>query len=146
MRFERSFRLASEADFDVLLGFAECFYRDIREPTPAPRDPLMRAIRERRLHVWCDDTGRTVSMAAWAGLTPNGVRVNFVYTPPELRGRGYASNCVAALTRQLLASGRKFVFLFTDATNPVSNRIYQSIGYRHVADQQNILFGAPDPT
>lgn len=135
-----SFRGAEETDFDLLLGFAECFYRKIREPTPTPREPLTRAINERRLHVWCDDTGRIVSMAAWAGPTPNGVRVNFVYTPPELRGRGFASNCVATLTRQLLASGRKSVFLFTDMANPVSNRIYQRIGYRHIADQQKILF------
>lgn len=135
-----SFRSASSSDFDRLLDFAKRFYEDIREPTPNPREPLTRAIDERRLHVWCDEAGQIVSMAAWAGPTPNGVRVNFVYTPPELRGRGYASNCVAALTQKLLTSGRRFVFLFTDLDNPISNRIYQRIGYRHVADQQKILF------
>ena len=41
-------------------------------------------------------------MAASAGKTPNGVRVNNVYTPPPLRGRGYASACVAHLSQELL--------------------------------------------
>ena len=79
-------------------------------------------------------------MAAWAGQTPNGVRVNFVYTPAGLRGRGYASNCVAALTQKLLSSGRKFVFLFTDLSNATSNGMYRSIGYEHITDQLKIHF------
>jgi uncharacterized protein len=63
-----------------------------------------------------------------------------VYTPPELRGRGYASACVAALTQQLLDSGRRFVFLFTDLANPTSNSIYQTVGYRPVSDVDQYQF------
>ena len=37
------------------------------------------AIARGRLYVW--DDGGPVSMAAWTGKTPNGVRINFVYTP-----------------------------------------------------------------
>ena len=51
--------------------------------------------------LWEDD-GRLVSLAGHAGETPNGSRVGPVYTPPELRGRGYASALTAALTEQLL--------------------------------------------
>ena len=91
--------------------------------------------------MWCDSApGRMVSMAIWTGLTPHGVRIGMVYTPPQFRGRGYASNCVAALTRRLLDSGRSFCFLFTDLANPTSNKIYQAIGYRHVCDFRKILF------
>ena len=53
---------------------------------------------------------------------------------PEFRGRGYASNCVAALTQKMLDQGRKFCFLYTDLSNPTSNKIYQQIGYRPVCD------------
>ena len=80
-------------------------------------------------------------MAAWAGPTPNGVRVNFVYTPPGFRCRGYGSTLVASLSRHLLNSGRKFCCLFTDRANPTSNRIYQRIGYRFVSDGQRWNFG-----
>jgi hypothetical protein len=57
-----------------------------------------------------------------------------VYTPPELRRRGYASHCVAELSRALLAEGYDFCALFTDLANPTSNHIYQEIGYRPVCD------------
>lgn len=79
-------------------------------------------------HDECD-----VSIAGHAGETPNGVRVGPVYTPPALRGRGYASALTAALTRQLLER-KRFCFLFTDLANPTSNSIYQRIGYRPVTD------------
>ena len=144
--FDRStdgqLRRATEGDFAPLIPWADAFYREINEPISDPKENLKRAIAEKRLFLWCD-AGQVVSMAAWAGPTPNGVRVNFVYTPPQFRGRGYACNCVAALTELLLESGRKCVFLFTDMSNPTSNRIYQRIGYRYLGDQQKIMFDAP---
>jgi uncharacterized protein len=84
------------------------------------------------LVLWEDDSA--VSMAGYGGLTPHGIRVGPVYTPPELRGRGYASALTAALTQRLLDGGRRFCFLYTDLANPTSNRIYQRIGYRAVGD------------
>ena len=84
------------------------------------------------LVLWEDD-GRVLSLAGHAGETPNGFRVGPVYTPPELRGHGYASALTAALTGQLLER-RRFCFLYTDLANPTSNSIYQRIGYRPVTD------------
>jgi predicted GNAT family acetyltransferase len=84
------------------------------------------------LVIWEDDG--PVSMAGFGGRTPNGIRVGPVYTPPDLRGRGYASALTAALTQRLLDSGRRFCFLYTDLANPTSNSIYQRIGYRAVSD------------
>ena len=84
------------------------------------------------LVLWEND-GEVVSIAGHAGETPNGSRVGPVYTPPELRGHGYASALTAALTEELLAR-RRFCFLFTDLANPTSNSIYQRIGYRAVTD------------
>jgi hypothetical protein len=66
-----------------------------------------------------------------------------VYTPPELRGRGYASACVAAASQEHLDAGRRWCFLFTDVENPTSNRIYQTIGYRPIRDVRVFHFDAP---
>jgi predicted GNAT family acetyltransferase len=82
---------------------------------------------------WEDGEG-AACMAGYAGPTPNGIRIGPVYTPPELRGRGYGSALTAALTQQLLDGGRRFCFLFTNLANPTSNRIYQRIGFRPVSD------------
>ena len=85
------------------------------------------------LVLWEDD-GAVVSMAGFGGRTPNGIRIGPVYTPPELRGRGYASALTAAITQRLLDGGLRFCFLFTDLSNPTSNNIYQRIGYEPVSD------------
>ncbi len=84
-------------------------------------------------YVFWED-GEPVCIAGFGGPTPNGIRIGPVYTPPDLRGRGYGSALTAALTQQLLDGGRRFCFLFTDLSNPTSNSIYQRIGYRPVSD------------
>jgi GNAT superfamily N-acetyltransferase len=87
----------------------------------------------RTMYVW-EDAGVPVSITGIGGTTPNGFRVGPVYTPPELRGRGYASNLVARSTQLELDRGRAFAFLLTDLSNPTSNAIYQRIGYEPVSD------------
>jgi predicted GNAT family acetyltransferase len=64
-----------------------------------------------------------------------------VYTPPQLRGRGYATSLVAELSRALLDAGRRFCFLYTDLANPTSNAIYERIGYVKVAEAAMVAFG-----
>ena len=93
-----------------------------------------------------EDGGTAVSLAGWGGPTPNGIRVAPVYTPPELRGRGYATALTAELSQRLLdgrlfEGGRRFCFLYTDLANPTSNAIYERIGYLRVAESAEIVFG-----
>ncbi len=88
--------------------------------------------------------GRPVSMVGVSGETPNGIRVAPVYTPPELRGRGYASALTAAVTQAQLDEGKRYCFLFTDLANPTSNHIYQAIGYEPVADASDYRFDAAE--
>jgi len=86
------------------------------------------------------DNNEPVSMVRKAGKTPNGNFVNYVYTPPSLRRKGYATECVAKLSKLLLEEGNKYCFLFTDLSNPTSNSIYQKIGYRAVIDENHYKF------
>ena len=88
--------------------------------------------------LWDDDG--PVSLAAYGSPTPTGTRVGPVYTPPELRGRGYATSLVVELTAERLATGLGFCFLFTDLANPTSNAIYARIGYEPVADWDQWAF------
>ena len=87
-----------------------------------------------------EDGGEIVSVSGWGGPTPNGIRVGPVYTPPEARGRGYATALVAELSQTLLDGGRTFVFLYTDLANPTSNAIYERIGYVRVAESAMVEF------
>jgi predicted GNAT family acetyltransferase len=83
---------------------------------------------------------RPVSLVGFGGPTPNGIRVGPVYTPPELRGRGYASALTAQVSQLLLDRGRRFCFLYTDLANPTSNAIYSRIGYERVCDSRELAF------
>jgi uncharacterized protein len=130
---------ATMAELDLLAQWNVAFTGDVNQPlTGDERSMAERGIREGRLFLWKDP--HPVSMAAWAGPTPRGVRINYVYTPPELRRKGYASAAVSALTKKLLDSGKKFVFLFTDLSNPTSNKIYQQMGYQPVCDINEVDF------
>jgi predicted GNAT family acetyltransferase len=86
----------------------------------------------RGLYLWVD--GAPVAMAGYTGPTPHGIRIGPVYTPPELRGKGYASALVAQMSQTLLDGGRSFCFLFTNLANPTANHIYEQIGYEPVVD------------
>ena len=70
-------------------------------------------------------------------------RVAPVYTVPDRRGRGYATALVAALSRELLARGKRRLFLTTDAANPTSNAIYARIGYRPQNEDCHFDFVTP---
>jgi predicted GNAT family acetyltransferase len=93
----------------------------------------------RQLLLW-EVEHTAVAMAGFAGPTPNGIRVAWVYTPPENRGKGFAGACVAALSQKLLDDGRNCCFLYTDLANPISNHVYQKIGYEPVTDATVYLF------
>ncbi|MFJ2771932.1 GNAT family N-acetyltransferase [Streptomyces sp. NPDC087300] len=84
--------------------------------------------------LWEDPDGTPVAMAGVTRRTAGQVRVAPVYTPADLRGRGYAGAATAAVSRAALDAGASDVLLFTDLDNPTSNGLYQRLGYRPVRD------------
>jgi len=84
-----------------------------------------------------------VAFAGWGSAGAEFARIAPVYTEPRARGRGYATALVAALARELLAGGRRALFLLTDLANPTSNAIYARIGFRPLSDAWRLDFVAP---
>ncbi|HZT85727.1 MAG TPA: GNAT family N-acetyltransferase, partial [Gaiellaceae bacterium] len=124
-------RVAGEADRDLVVRWFEAFADEVvNEAAPGHADAAQAVDRRYSVDtsgflLWEDD-GEPVSLAGWGGPTPNGIRVGPVYTPPALRGRGYATALTAELSQRLLegdlfAGGRRFCFLYTDLANPTSN-------------------------
>ncbi|MEU9186112.1 GNAT family N-acetyltransferase [Streptomyces sp. NPDC048484] len=89
---------------------------------------------DRHFTFWEAPDGTPVSMAAATSIVGGMVRVDPVYTPAHLRGRGYAGAVTVEASRAALTAGATDVVLFTDPDNPTSNALYQRIGYVHVAD------------
>ncbi len=82
-----------------------------------------------KCYIWEDDV--PVSMAAVTSELNDSVKIAWVYTPPHLCGKGYSSACVGALTRLLLQS-HKYCILYANCANPISNRVYQKLGYKEI--------------
>ena len=139
-------RVATTADMELVKKWAHAFHidtggeiRHVPEGDPAP------GLEQGWVFFW-EDGGRPVSMAVKGRPTDKGMTVGYVYTPPELRGRGYATSCVAELSRNILQSGKEFCTLYTDLANPTSNSIYIKIGYRPVCDSVEYTFDMPEET
>ncbi len=134
---------AQEDDLERVFAWTQAFERDAHASIDQRGDRLKRALADQVLFFW-EDGGEPVAMAASMRATPHGMGVNIVYTPPEHRGRGYASALVAAVSQHWLDRGYQFCFLFTDLANPTSNRIYQQVGYRPVTDFHELRFASAD--
>ena len=136
------FRVATMADKELVVKWAHAFHIDIGgEIRHAPESDPAPMLEHGWIFFWEND--KPVSMAAKTRPTDKGMTVGYVYTPPELRGKGYATSCVAELSRHILQSGKEFCTLYTDLANPTSNSIYKKIGYNPVCDSMEHSFEMP---
>ena len=137
-------REATKVDRAMLIEWFMGFQRDAMGSEPDMHKAGIAVKRwlesvGRTLFVW-EDAGCPVCMTGVAGTTPHGIRVSAVYTPQALRQQNYANACVATVSQRMLDQGRSFCFLYTDLANPISNSIYQRIGYRAVCDVNEYQF------
>jgi uncharacterized protein len=137
-------RDATDDDLPLLLGWLRAFEAEAL-PEEAPHLDLEEMVgrrlkREGAGFVLWEDESRAVSLCGYGGRTPRGTRIGPVYTPPELRSRGYGSAVTAHATRQQLERGLDYCFLYTDLSNPTSNKIYMNIGYEFVCDSADYAF------
>ncbi|AVV42079.1 GNAT family N-acetyltransferase [Streptomyces sp. ID05-04B] len=128
-------RVADAADRDLLIRWHDAFMDDTGAHTGQDAGAWADSrIAYGGITLWETPDGAPVAMS---GVTPEvagQVRVAPVYTPPALRGRGYAGAATVEVSRAAQASGAAEILLFTDLANPTSNGLYQRIGYRPVAD------------
>jgi uncharacterized protein len=135
-----SLRFATERDLPLIQRWLDAFVEEAAPERIDVRSIGTERVARREMALWVDDQRRC--MAGYSGRSPNGVRVGYVYTPPEWRGRGYATSCVAALSQCALDEGARECFLYTDVSNHTSNSIYGHIGYQPIADAVDMVFEA----
>jgi hypothetical protein len=127
-------RHTTAADAGVVADWIMSFSRDATPYDAVPsRERLEASAAQGRYMLWIvDDT--PVSMAAIVRRTRKAAAIAVVYTPPLLRGRGYAGSVTAAVAEQAFAEGKSIACLYTDLRNPFSNRCYAKIGFKPVCD------------
>jgi RimJ/RimL family protein N-acetyltransferase len=132
---------AGPKDLSLVANWLAAFH-DEAQPH-APVDDWS-ALAERRMsagefHLWrVDDV--PVAVAGVSRAVAGVARVGPVYTPQTSRGNGYGSSVTAAATSAALSGGAQHVVLYTDLENPISNSIYQNIGYQPDHDAEERAF------
>ena len=135
-------RVATLSDVDLLVSWYDAFAKETEVTANADtRASTLRVIEEETLQIWED--GEPVSFVNRSLPAAGVARIGPVYTPPEHRGRGYARALTAHSSQQALDSGAKRCMLYTDADNPVSNRIYADIGYVPTGEHVEFRFDHP---
>jgi ribosomal protein S18 acetylase RimI-like enzyme len=134
-------RRADPAELGLLRDWVIEFHADTHLPIE-PASDLPERVAAGRLWLWVVDD-RPVSMTGTTAAVGGVSRVQYVYTPPDDRGRGYASACVAAVTARELAVPGRTCMLYTDLANPTSNGIYQAVGYRRIGEAVQLTFDQP---
>jgi uncharacterized protein len=93
-------------------------------------------------HAWvatdrAAETPAPLSLAAFNAALPDIVQLGGIYTPPALRGRGYAKAAVAHSLLIARERGASRAVLFTP--NPSAARSYEAVGFRRIGDYSLVL-------
>ncbi|MCX4747040.1 GNAT family N-acetyltransferase [Kitasatospora sp. NBC_01287] len=137
-------RQAVPADQELLVAWFQAFFAAVNVSFPGVEDLVARRAADGDLHLW-EVEGRPVALAGLSPVLAGMTRIGPVYTPPELRGHGYAGAATAAVSALGRERGARQVLLYTDLANSTSNSIYQKLGYRPVEDSV-ILGFTPSPS
>ncbi|MFJ8282273.1 GNAT family N-acetyltransferase [Streptomyces griseoviridis] len=123
-------RSVGEDDHEHLMSWCRAFAADVGEEVTIDAGSWAGTrFAEKRYTYWQSPDGTPVSMAGANPMVAGQVRIDPVYTPSQLRGRGYAGAVTAAVSRAALAAGATELVLFTNAANPTSNALYERLGY-----------------
>lgn len=130
-------RLATANDRHLLIDWLTQARGALGGPDSDIAEGVERELARKRMHLW--DDGGPVSLAIQSDSIDGFVQIRTVFTPPEQRGKGYATACVAELSSRILASGDRCI-LYTNLNNPTANHIYQQIGYEVVQETLQLEF------
>jgi predicted GNAT family acetyltransferase len=131
---------ADETHRNLILSWAQQFNREVQldENETYIESHVDYTLKKGNAFLWIDT--KPVCMTFRERPYKNSISLGYVYTPPQLRHHGYATNCVAHVSQYSVNEGYTRCTLFTDAANPISNSIYQKIGYRHLCDYTYYTF------
>ncbi|MFJ6760520.1 MULTISPECIES: GNAT family N-acetyltransferase [unclassified Streptomyces] len=131
-------RTATAADLPLLLEWVTAFHKEAGVRGAASEAVLRDRISYGGVLLW-EHGGEPGSLASFSRPIGSASRVGLVYTPPALRGRGYAAGVTHAASAAAYAAGASEVLLFTDLANPTSNGVYQRLGYTPVEDRTEVV-------
>lgn len=141
LRDDVVFRKAIMEDKETLKEYRRLFSEEALHETVSEEDLEKKFEKHFEMGYYLlEKDGKIVATASSNRHLTKGKSIGNVFTPKEERGNGYAFNLVYRISKQFLDSGLEYCVLFTDDSNPISNHVYEKIGYERRADTTEILF------
>ena len=117
---------ATLEDVDELFECLVNFVKDCGLTDEVKKEDIIKCIDRFRL---IREDNKIVSLASRCPESDSSLRITDVYTRPEYRGKGLARQVVNAIKNEILETG-KIATLNVDQANPISNHLYESLGFR----------------
>ena len=118
---------------DLVHAWITAFAVEVALPHGGPsRERITNRIEQGEYFFWELDGVMTCILGKNARPNHGVSHIGPVYTPPEHRGHGYATDASAHLSQVILDEGASYSSLFADIHNPRTNKIYQMIGYEEI--------------
>jgi predicted GNAT family acetyltransferase len=113
------------------------------EDTPALREKSREAVEQCHSdqRMWIlEAEGQAVACSDFNASLEDTVQVGGVWTPPALRGRGYARAVVAGSLLAARSRGVEQAVLFTGVDNVPAQKAYEAIGFHQIGFYHLLLF------
>ena len=95
---------------------------------------------ERGLYFLTDESGMILTQAATTKLTENGCTIGAVYTPIELRRKGYCKICLNELIKLMKQNNKEIIVLYSNVLKPENKKLYESLGFEIILEETVIKF------
>lgn len=139
-------RVAGPGDRELLIDWHVAFGQETGAALPGADRLVDDRLSHSGLTLW-EAGGVPAAMAGSTRAVAGVVRIAGVYTVPACRQHGYGGAVTTATSQAALDAGASAVALFTNLANPISNALYQRLGYRPVCDRVLLqLSPGTDPT
>lgn len=122
-----------DSDIPNLIDFIIGFYKDALKEEIDEQEAISFLNQNYQDIYFLRLNNQIVSMAMKTRSTIESCCVSHVYTKKEYRNCGYAKEVVNYVANQIIYE-RKLPYLYVDKTNPISNRLYQHIGFSYLCD------------
>lgn len=132
-----------ENDIEVVADWIYRFYVECNLPHIMAKEQILQDTKRRielgQIYKW-EQNQQMMSICAEVVSTDYFSKISLVYTPYEYRGKGFARSCVWSLCQSILDRQQNNICLFTDKSNPTSNKIYSEIGFEIISEDYEIKF------
>ncbi|MEO0407554.1 MAG: GNAT family N-acetyltransferase [Cyanobacteria bacterium P01_A01_bin.135] len=106
------------------------------------RASVERSLKERRTWI-LEDSGEPVATSSFNTEIKEAVQIGGVWTPPNLRRRGYGRAVLAASLLEARHAGVEKAILFTEESNIAAQTAYSALGFEEIGDYRLTLLRSP---